>query len=296
MNAGMTTAVGVLLVGFGSCAPEGGGSSPPSGASSKPVGTRGAKRQLAPPELPGLEFCSETLDVERGMRLCIYKTDCDDPDAPAWEDLGCDGIRLVTTSGDSLLRPDFQFCREEMRDGRPACIYQRHCDEEDPLEYQVDFDCDGHDFQSFGYIIVQPRLPIDLSGAVSYQIDSLSKSMSFEFEPSYSTPVILPRRGDLMIWQIRSADGVDGKIRLSSGMIEAGSRIRVEGTLSDFVYWMHAMGITKMRATEHGMDLMLFKHPNKPYYEISIAGLVIEKVMVEALDADLRTQDMENDP
>lgn len=292
----MTTAVGVLLLVFASCAPEGGESSPPSGASSKPGGILKTELQLAPPELPGLELCSETLDVECGTRLCIYKTDCDDPDAPAWEDQGCDGIRLVTASDDLLLRPDFQFCREEMHDGRPACIYQRHCDEEYPLEYQVDFDCDGHDFQSFGYLVAQPQLPIDLSGAVSYHIDGLSRSMSFEFEPSYSTRVIPPRRGDLVIWQIRSPDGADGKTRLSSGMIEAGSRIRVEGTVSDFVHWLHAMGITKMRATEHGMELMLLKNPNKPYYEISIAGLVIEKVMVEELDADLRTEGTEDGP
>ena len=283
MNAGTRTAFGVLLLAFPSCAPEGGESSPPSGTASKPEGTRKTELQLAAPELPGLELCSETRDPESGKRLCIYRTDCGDPDAVAWEDRGCDGIRLEPTSGQRLRRPDFRFCREEVVDGRPACIHQRDCDEEHPLEYQVDFDCDGLDFRSFGYLVVQSRMPVDLSGAVSYQIDGLSRSMSFEFEPSYSTPVILPRHGDLAIWQLRSVDGVHERIRLRSGMIEAGSRIRVEGTTSDFVHWLHAMGITRLRATERGVELVLFKDPDKPHYAISMSGLVIEKVVVVML-------------
>ena len=296
MNAGTRTAAGVLLLVFASCAPEGGASSPPSGMGSKPEGTRRTERQPAAPELPGLELCSETRDPESGKRFCIYRTDCDDPDAMAWADRGCDGIRLESTSGERLRRPDFEFCREDVVDGRPACIYQRDCDEEHPLEYQVDFDCDGRDLRSFGYLVARPRPPIDLSGAVSYHIDGLSRSMSFEFEPGSSTPVILPRHGDLMIWQLRGANGVHDRIRLTSGMIEAGSRIRVEGTASDLVHWLHAMSITTLRANEHGVELALVKEPDEPHYAISVNGLVVEKIPVEGFEVDPSTEGLLVDP
>lgn len=281
---------GVLLLPLQGCTPEGGGSNPhpdPNDRSYKFVDAGAGDSNQDPPRLDGLELCSEEYDEELEKRVCIYKTDCDDPAASAWVDYECDGLKLRNKEDPRSMRPDFTFCREISMDGRRACIYQRNCDEQRPSEYQIDLDCDGIDFiYASVKVVKRSRPPIDLSGKVECQIDQLSGTMVFEFEPRFSSPVVLPRRGNLEIWQIRSPDGNHEEIRLTSGEIRVGARIRLRGTMSDFVHWIYAMGIPGFSARTRGVHFEVDMPTSLPLYEIRMDGLVIEKVWVDGPKAE----------